>query len=83
MLQDVQYAFRNVLKNPRIFLMSAVTLGLAIGATTAALSIVDGIFFRPLPGVQRTEQLVALYTDNRNTPDIEYGSLSYLDYSQH
>jgi predicted permease len=81
--REVQYACRSVLKNPRVFVVAALTLGLAIGATTASLSIVDGIFFRPLPGVQRMEQLVALYTDNRSTPQIDYGSLSYLDYSQH
>ena len=79
---DLRFALRSVFQNPRIFAVAVIVLGLGIGATTATLSIVDALFFRPLPGIDRSDQLVALYTDNRKTPAIEYGSLSYLDYLQ-
>jgi predicted permease len=80
---DVRRAVRGILKNPRIFALTVGVLGLGIGATIATLSIVDGVFFRPLPGLQRSQELVALYTDNKKTAAIDYGSLSYVDYLQY
>ena len=68
---DIRYAVRNLARSPHVFLGSVIALALGIGATTATLSIVDAIFFRPLPGISRSSELVALYTDNRKTPAVD------------
>lgn len=48
-LQDVRYACRGFRRNPLFTLSVLLTLALGIGATTAVLSVVDRILFRPLP----------------------------------
>ncbi|MFL5454753.1 MAG: ABC transporter permease, partial [Myxococcales bacterium] len=48
-LQDVRYALRKLLRAPGFALVALLTLGLAIGATTAVFSLVDGVLFQSLP----------------------------------
>ncbi len=47
--QDLRYALRILLRRPAFTVVAVLTLGLGIGATTAALTQVDAIFFKPLP----------------------------------
>ena len=49
MLQDVRYAFRQLLSSPGFAVVTIVTIGLGIGANTAIFSIVDSILLKPLP----------------------------------
>jgi predicted permease len=57
--QDVRYALRGFRRNPGFTAMVIATLALAIGATTAVLSVVDPILFRPLPYTEG-ERLVSV-----------------------
>jgi len=47
--QDFRYAARGFAKNPGVTAIMVFTLALAIGATTAILSVVYGVLLRPLP----------------------------------
>ena len=47
--QDLVYAIRQLDRAPGFAAVAILTLGLAIGATTAIYSIVDSILLRPLP----------------------------------
>jgi predicted permease len=47
--QDVRYALRSARRKPAGAALVAVTLALGLGATTAILSVVNGILLRPLP----------------------------------
>jgi predicted permease len=49
LLRDVRYALRGFRRNPVFTVTVIATLALGIGATTAVLSVVDRILFRPLP----------------------------------
>jgi len=49
MMQDARYALRGWRRSPGFAGTVIATFALAIGATTAVLSVVDPILFRPLP----------------------------------
>lgn len=49
LLQDVEYAFRQLRKNPAFAGTVVLILGLGVGACTAIFSAVNPILFKPLP----------------------------------
>src|SRR5262245_50091808 len=49
MLKDIRFALRQLLKQPAFTAIAVVTVALAIGATTAVLSLVNGLLIRSLP----------------------------------
>lgn len=48
-VRDVQFGMRMLRKNPGVTAAAIVSLALAIGASTAAFSLVDALILRPLP----------------------------------
>ncbi len=56
---DVRYAIRRLRKSPLFLIVASITLGLAIGATTAIFSLVDAILLKTLP-VRDPKALVTL-----------------------
>lgn len=48
-LGDLRFAVRQLLRNPGFTVVSAITLALGIGASTAIFSAVNPILFKPLP----------------------------------
>src|SRR5438046_4298844 len=60
-MNDLKFAFRQLLKNPGFTAVAVLTLALGIGANTAMFSFVNTILLRPLPFME-PERLVMVYT---------------------
>ena len=77
MLSDLRFALRQLLKSPGFTLVALLSLALGIGANTTVLTWIENLVLRPLPGVQRQQDLVILTTsqsgrmwDTVSLPDL-------------
>ena len=59
-MNDLKFAFRQLLKNPGFTAVAVLTLALGIGANTAIFSVVNAILLRPLP-FKDPERLVMVF----------------------
>lgn len=73
--RDVQFGLRSLLKTPAFTVAATVALALGIGATTAILSVVNGVLLRPLPYAD-SDRLVVLLHNGRNP----VSPANYLDW---
>ncbi len=75
--QDLRHAFRQLRKSPGFSLVAIMTLGLGIAGNATIASLLNTLFFQPLP-VPEPDRLVAIYTDDFSHG--EYGASSHPDY---
>jgi predicted permease len=54
---DLRFAFRTLRKNPSFSIPVLLAMALSIGPTTAIVSLGNWLMWRPLPGVQRSNEL--------------------------
>ena len=66
--QDLRYALRRMRREPGNALVAIVTIGLAVGLTTAIYSVADAVLLRPLP-YQDPDRLVAVWQSMQNFDD--------------
>jgi putative ABC transport system permease protein len=81
MIKDLQFAFRQLLKQPGFTFIAVLTLALAIGATTAVLSLVNALLVRPLP-YREPQQLVLLleHFKSQNLHRLPVSPPEFVDY---
>ena len=81
MLKDIRLSLRQLIKQPAFTAIAVLTIALAIGATTAVLSLVNGLLVRPLP-YQEPQQLVLLlqHFKSQNLERIPVSPPEFKDY---
>jgi putative ABC transport system permease protein len=72
-MNDLKFAFRQLLKNPGFTAVAALTLALGIGANTAIFSLVNAIMLRP-PPFPEPGRLIYL---SERLPHLEGMSIAY------
>jgi putative ABC transport system permease protein len=78
MLNDLRYAFRQLLKNPGFTAVAVLTLALGIGTTTAVFSVVYAVVLCPLPFAE-SERLVALWTQTPQFDRLPMAAANHRD----
>src|SRR6266700_3523160 len=81
MLKDFQFALRQLVKQPGFTFIAVLTLALAIGTTTAVISLVNALLVRPLP-YKDPQQLVLLlqHFKSQNLERIPVSPPEVVDY---
>src|ERR1041385_5038365 len=80
-MNDLRFAFRQLLKNPGFTAVAVLTLALGIGANTAMFSIINGVMLKPLP-YPEPERLVTLWerSPQRGIEQERVSGPNYLDW---
>ena len=70
-MNDLKFAFRQLLKNPGFTAVTVLTLALGIGANTAMFSLVNGVLLKPLP-YPDSDRLVSLSENQRELGLVQF-----------
>src|SRR5947209_7651764 len=79
LIQDIRYAARKLARTPAFTIIAVTTLSLAIGATTAVFSIVNGVLLKPLP-FPKPEELVRLGSTGKDGKLSLMSAPDFIDY---
>jgi putative ABC transport system permease protein len=77
LIQDLQYAIRQLWKSPGFTITAVLTLAIGIGANTASFSIMDAVVLRPL-AVPDLNHVVSLY-ERQNQGDLQPATLANVE----
>lgn len=77
--QDLHYAVKMLANSAGFTSVMVLTLALSIGATSAIVSVVEGVLLRSLP-YRNPDQLVRIFTSNHNWPKFPINPNDFRDF---
>jgi putative ABC transport system permease protein len=77
-MNDLRFAFRQLIKSPGYTLIAVITLALGIGLNTSMFSFMNLLILRPLPYPEK-EQLVRVFRTTPQNPRADHGIQSFID----
>jgi putative ABC transport system permease protein len=80
-MNDLKFAFRQLLKNPGFTAVAVLTLALGIGGSTAIFSLINGVILRPLP-LSEPERLVSASIQTGDARPTQTSYRTYLDWRE-
>jgi putative ABC transport system permease protein len=78
-IQILRYAARRLARTPAFTLIALATLAIAIGASTAAFTLVNGVLLKPL-GFERPDRLLYLHATEARQIFTEMAPPDVIDY---
>jgi putative ABC transport system permease protein len=81
LLQDLRYAVRTLAERPGFAVVSALTIALGVGGTTAMFGVVDAVLLRPLPYAE-PDRLVMLWTRTPGGPPAAASWPEFVDWRE-
>jgi len=81
MIRQLQFAFRQLIKNPAFSAVAILTLALGIGANTAIFSIINAVLLRPLPYPQ-ADRIMVLNESSGPGQDFSVALPDYFDWQK-
>ncbi len=77
--RDLRYVARSLARSPGFFVVTVLTLGLGIAATTAIFSVVNGVLLRPLPYPQ-PDRIVQLFQVDKDGKRMSVSEPNFRDW---
>ena len=81
MINDLRYAFRQLIKSPGFTVVAMITLALGIGANSAIFSVIDAVLLRSLP-FPNPDRLMIVTESDAEMPSISVSFPDYLDWKK-
>lgn len=75
-MSDLVYSVRTLMRHPRYSVLAILTLAAGIGVTSAMFSLLDALYFRPLPIIEATR----LYDVTLEATNNRFRTFSYTEF---
>jgi len=81
-MNDLKFAFRQLLKNPGFTAVAALTLALGVGVNTSMFTALQAVLFRPLPYPNPGSLVQVFQSSPKSQREPHHSAANFLDYRE-